>query len=64
MPLKSLKCNDQYRRSPEHLDLFDSLLVRLALAAVPLVFPGELLGSVKLSKTVIDRYFICVKLNI
>lgn len=39
VPLEALKRDDQNRRSSKHLNLFDCLLVRLTLAAVPLVLP-------------------------
>ena len=39
VPLEALERNYQDGRRPEHLNLFDRLLVRLALAAVPLILP-------------------------
>ena len=64
MTLEPLERINQYWWCFEYLDLLNSLLVRLALAAVPLVLPRKLFRSIEQAEAVIDGDLISIELHV
>jgi len=56
--LEAFESDNEHRWQLEDLDSLNSLLMLLALVAVPLVLPAELLRSVELAEAVSDSNLV------